>query len=181
MAANRNVHLAKKVHHLVARNAEFARQIVYSKLAQTLLLLTAVRHRRRAERPNPLCQTSVYNAYHRRRIAPGRRAELDSRRSRENQDSAGPQQRQHFIQTVNRSVRRRNSELQLAAPCRLPYLLNTHYRPASANPEADETEELARLSGFHSVTPSSYLPGRLPQPGFRLRTPSRCSPRHPLR
>ena len=36
MAAHRYVHLAKEIDHLVAGNAEFARQIMYSKLAQPI-------------------------------------------------------------------------------------------------------------------------------------------------
>ena len=84
MAAHGNVHLAKQIDHLVAGNPEFARQIVYSKLAQPTLLLTAIGHRRRAERPNPLCQTFIDNPDHCRGLAASGRSRAPTAAAREN-------------------------------------------------------------------------------------------------
>jgi hypothetical protein len=53
------------------------------------------------------------------------------------------EQRKHFIQTVARSVGRRNSQVHLAALCRFPDALNSNDRPATTNSEANQAKEFA--------------------------------------
>lgn len=144
MAAYGDIHLTKEVDHLVTGDPELACHVVYTKLAQTVLLagsrgvrsLPLVRGGldERTNAPRELC---IDDSNGSRRFPSNRGAKLGRRWSFDQSNAFRPQHGHNLVQAVPRCVRRYDGELELSPLRRVANLLhaNNHEPPIHSDSE----------------------------------------------